>query len=789
MIRFSMMPVRCWRRSMSSSALIHVIRPPGFLTCFLRLFGSAAVFLALLSLTPAYGLALTNGVPSPGTIGLLLPDGTATTNPQVMSWLDAADEEGLRVETLTDTQFLALGNGSNAYRGIILPDQVHVSATDALIAAIQGYVTRGGQVMLVYDFGALTPAGAYAVPKSRLSSLAGVDYLLYDELRDRTTGLGPLTGFESILRQWQVPPGKSMLFTSTASPLAASSAATSGAMLAAQLDPTDAKATATRIGVLKGANLAANQALYLPSSPANPGGVIGYDHAQQFRGNPYDAHVTVRTEQGLVAAKISTNLPVVSGSKTPALKPVSFNATRKLTLVDATTPLTANMAGVAKSALATTESAAIALGSPAPDPVHAVSGYIYGVLTYPSFVTRGNFAGLQLASAPQFGLAAGVNTVGSGKVLFVNLPVNYLKGSSDAMPMHGFLHYFANTMLKLPHLSSLPNALPGLTLNWHLCSNFTTDMAALTQQGVFTHGPFSIHITAGPDTVAFGDHLGWNLPGNPQAQQMLRSLEAQGHRIGNHGGWIHDYYGENVSETNQATFQQYLVLNNNAVDAALGHATIEYAAPQGNSPTWATDWIEQHGAIGSYALSHTGVGPTRNYIGGLRRNPALWLEPVMPLGEWATFDEFIYYGIPKTDVSSWYQSLIDFSIRNRTNRLIYMHPPADEQWSDVVLAMLNYAKTKKQAGKFSWYTIADMSAFMTTRSKIKWTEAIAANGNCQFAASHPTSLARLSWIFPKSAFAKPVITAGSANVSDGGDGNWLVVATSGTTLNFRATPL
>ncbi|GAA4019968.1 hypothetical protein GCM10022212_15460 [Actimicrobium antarcticum] len=735
-------------------------------------------------------LALMSGIPSPGTIALLLPDGLAITNPGVTAWLDAAREEGLRIETLTDTQFLALGSGANAYRGLILPDGFHVTAPETLVTAIQNYVTGGGQAMLVYDFGALTSDGAYAIPKSRFSTLAGVDYLLYDELRDRTTGLGPITGLESNLRQIQVPPGKSMLFASSATSPAISAAK---AAVAPQISTTSAKVIATETGSLKSANLAPNEALYLPVGPSNPGGVLGYDHAQQFKADPIDKHTLVRTATGPVASKTttptvpSTALRSLNGpapTKTAVAPPLKFNTAKKLPVVNDTTPLTTTTSGIG---VARPLSFA-AVTTAATDSVHAVSGYVYGALTYPTFVTRGTFAGTQLANSPQFGLVAGINPVGSGKVLFVNAPLTYLKGGADGMLMHGFLHYFANDMLKLPRLSTMPNARAGLTLNWHLCSNFTTDMAQLTRQGVFTNGPFSIHITAGPDTIAFGDRLGWNLPLNTAAQTMLRNLQSQGHRIGNHGGWIHDYFGENASESNQATFQQYLDLNKNAVEAAIGRPTIEYAAPQGNTPSWAMNWLEQNGVVGTYYLGHTGMGPTRNYSDGVFKNPKLWINPVMPLGLYATFEEFIEYNIPKQNVIDWYKQMIDFSVQNRTNRLIYMHPNGAAEWSDVVLNMLAYAKTQKQAGKFAWYTIADIDNFMNARSKVGWNETVSATGVRQYTATHPTNLARMSWIFPKTGFAKPLVTAGTATVSDGGD-SWLVVASGGKTLSFSANPI
>lgn len=739
----------------------------------LKLLMLAVLMFSIRHVEAAQPLSLTGGVPRYNAIGLLLPDGVAATSPLVMAWLDAAEEEGLRIETLTDTQFLQLGTNANAYRGMIFPDQLHVSATDALITAVQNYVSRGGKAMLVYDFGVLNAAGVYAVPKSRLSNLAGVDYVLYDELRDRTTGLGPLTGALSRLRQLQVPPGKSIAFVTTmtaATTTAAFSSKTLLSVAAVTKEPPPHKVAATKTGVLKKALLGPNEALFLRTSPSNPGGLLGYDHAQQFGPSPYDAHLLVHPGK-----------PGPGNDKLPEPKPIKFDATHKEINVDDTTELDNARAN---QSLAISLAAAVAV-----DPVQAVSGYLYGELIYPSYVTRGVFAGTQLLNAPQFGMAAGVSNFGSGQTLFVNTPLTYLKGRSDGMLMHGLLHYFGNTMLGMPHLSSLPNARAGLTLNWHLCSNFTTDMATLTNLGVFNNGPFSIHITAGPDTVAFGDRLGWDLSNNPNAKQMLRTLDQQGHQIGNHGGWIHDYYGTNVSETNQATFQQYLELNNNAVVAALGHGVMEYAAPQGNSPSWSNDWIEQNGAIGSYSLSHTGMGATRNYTNGASRNPGLRLTPVMPLGLYATTEEFIAFNVPKSDVNAWYQSLIDFAILNRTNRLIYLHPIGAAQWSDVILTMLNYANTKQQTGKLAWYTIADMAWFMNFRGETIWNETLAANGAHLFTASHPNSLEAISWILPKVRFAKPVVTAGSATVSDGGDGNWLVIGGDIKTLKFSAAGL
>ena len=133
----------------------------------------------------------------PGVLMLLLPDAQDMADPRIAAWLDAASEVGVRVQPVSDSQFLALGSAALGYAGLILPDGLHVQASDAVVAAVSDYTQQGGRTLLVFDFGALTLLNGtpvYPVPKSRLSALAGVDYVLYDALRERTTGLGPVTG-------------------------------------------------------------------------------------------------------------------------------------------------------------------------------------------------------------------------------------------------------------------------------------------------------------------------------------------------------------------------------------------------------------------------------------------------------------------------------------------------------------------------------------------------------------------------------------------------------------------
>lgn len=699
--------------------------------------------------------------PDPGQLLLLLPDDLASDDPRIAAWRDAAHEVGVRLRTVSDSEFLALGADARGFAGLVLPDDLHTLASDALIEAVRQYTQAGGQTLLGFDFGALTLAGGvpvYPVPKSRLSDLAGVDYVLYDSLGDRTTGLGPVTARRSTLRALLVPPGKSVPWIDT------------GTLPTSALPATPEPTTPLQ----QAAGLASGGALYLPVSRQDPGGARGFD-VQQYSQLRYFGSSSR-------AARTA-----------PRQVQIDFGRAWKGSVTGRQTQVTPGPVQAAAGA---------------DDPLHVWHGYLLGPLLYPSYVTEGTFGtapGQQvLASSPQFGLVAGINPVGQGRVLFVNLPMTYLKGRTDALMMHGFLRYFAHEMLGLAHLSAMPDGVAGLTYDWHLDA-----MAAqaptqeLVRLNVFNDRKalFSIEMTAGPDAIVAGDKLGWNLTGNKVARQLLAGFAGTGHAVGSHGGWIHDFYGDEVTEDNalQSTggacvntvvrvdnFLQCLVLNRQAVDAVVKKPGRSYSAPEGNNPPWAMDWLEQQGVVAAYFGGHTGLGATRQWRDGVLRNPRLWVFPVTPQGLYATFEEFQAYGVPQAEVSAWYRELVDFSLAYNTSRLVYAHPPGAALWSPVLLDLLAYARA--QGNRFAWYPMPVLADFLTQRLQVQWTQsADSATGKTLFEASHPLSLARMSWRLPRSRFASaPQIVSGSASIDTSDPLYWTVRATRGTRLQFRA---
>lgn len=153
--------------------------------------------------------------PDAGLLLMLVPNEQLLDDPQLTAWVDAASEEGVRLQPVTDKQFKSLGARALEFAGLVLPDGLHRVVANDVVNAIITYTVEGGRTMLVYDFAALKlddlDRPVYYERKSRMSELAGIDYLLYDDLGDKTTELGRLVALPASLRAMMVPPGKSML--------------------------------------------------------------------------------------------------------------------------------------------------------------------------------------------------------------------------------------------------------------------------------------------------------------------------------------------------------------------------------------------------------------------------------------------------------------------------------------------------------------------------------------------------------------------------------------------------
>lgn len=414
-----------------------------------------------------------------------------------------------------------------------------------------------------------------------------------------------------------------------------------------------------------------------------------------------------------------------------------------------------------------------------------LSTYSYGQVSYAHFVTRGTFDGnVLLRGARQGSLVAGVRSAGKGKVLFVNLPLGYLRSRSDGALLHGFLSYFNTDVARLPRLLPTPGGTGGMVLNWHVDSN--ASYAALEaidrNTRLIDDGPFSIHLTAGPDTYVPGDKAGFNLVHDPRAMHWVRRFRGAGHAIGSHGGWIHNVFGTQVNEHNAARFSRYLDLNFMAVERATGSRVIEYSAPNGNQPQWVTNWLDAHGVNAYYFTGDTGMGPTHTYRDGRRSDRHTWAFPITPYGRNGSFEEAMHAGVPTAEVRTWLRGLIDFTARRHTVRLIYFHPPGALLYLQPMQDMILHARAMSPA-RFRWYTMGDYARFLSRRESVRWTLA-GDRAADRLDASSSTGLEGMTWLVPISRYGRPVPVQGIAIVKREA-GDWLVTASAGRTLRVN----
>ena len=723
-------------------------------------------------------------------VTLLVPDGADPKSWQVQVWTDSAAEEGLRMEVITDSALLAMGSTAAArIAGLIVPDSAHLRASDALVAAVKQYAFTGGNLMLVYDAGVLTAAGAFPLTgNARFADMVGVEYVLWNNGQGAGTmvGFGPVVGTQGRLDALSLPPGKYLPYTPPTSLALATN--TTAFVATSAADPSAAQAMAPLVLARAAqpiddgsANLRKKRDMSLRKLLGlglEADGALRYGRRNLNASRARDMHLfdRVARKPDAVAAMLMTSPGASSGT---------------------TTSVTA----VELAALPVATAAVLAGADTA---LHTISGYAYGPLSYYSYVTTGSFPGTVQLSSPEHGLVAGLRPYGSGQVLFVNLPLGYFKAiGSDSAPLHGFLGQFAREQLGIAAMSVQPRAKGGLIYNWHVDDgdDLTVDTKLLlASTTILHHGPFSIHFTAGPDVIRVGDKQGMNLPGNSNARALVRRLGNIGnipagtgsgkladHELGSHGGWIHDFWGANANEANVPDRTNLLTQNFNAIEAVTGRKIREYSSPQGNTPAWAVKWMEARGVVAMYLVGDIGNGLLRSWRNGARLSTNLWTSPVTPLGKYATFEEFEEFGITDTTSGQWLIDLQSFAVNHRTNRMFYTHPPGVVGHQAPINALLARADTLGAQGSFSWYTMTQLADFSQRRVATTWTTSVV-GATTTFSASHPTSLADMAWLLPKARFSQPAVMAGAAAVTSDSS-NWIVTANSGTTLRFAAQAL
>ncbi|WP_170066094.1 hypothetical protein [Neomoorella humiferrea] len=349
------------------------------------------------------------------------------------------------------------------------------------------------------------------------------------------------------------------------------------------------------------------------------------------------------------------------------------------------------------------------------DQGNAISSYSYGRLHY-----RHRRARLLDARVIAFDGQDGYNPVitektypSGGAVVFVNVPLGYYKQMSDDLPLRAILRTFLIEYARLPRLVNTPEGKGGLVVNFHLDSNaHITPLRAMIQRGVFRPGlQYSIHITAGPDTYKPGDGYGFDARSPWKGRPWVKLLQKYG-AIGSHGGWIHNYFAENLEKMPRQEVWRYLALNCDTLSSITGHPVLEYSAPAGHHPAFVNEWLKEHGVLAYYSPGDTGSSPTRSIFHGRQVSGTLWSFPITPYRQYAALEELIAAGVPLAEVKGWFDELLNFVENEHVIRLIYTHANRSEYALEALAYLAERAERDQEGGRLLVWPMSRFADFL-----------------------------------------------------------------------------
>jgi len=296
-----------------------------------------------------------------------------------------------------------------------------------------------------------------------------------------------------------------------------------------------------------------------------------------------------------------------------------------------------------------------------------------------------------------------------GTAVYVNMPIGKYKLRSDDLTPRSVLRTFLIRYAKIPRLVNSPGGKGGMVLNLHICSGaYFRALMVMMMQGLFQKDiPFSIHITAGPDTYKLGDGMGFFAESKYRGKPVLEVLRNYG-EIGAHGGWIHNFFAYNLQYLPRQKAIQLINWNFSALEAVTGKKIREYSAPGGNHPFWVNSRLEELGVNAYYYAGDSGAGPTHPRFEGKYAGRKMWAFPISPYQKYASFEEMERGHVPSEEVKQWLEDLVDFSAEERTIRMVYTHPSDTRFCLSAFRAFEEKALEEMKKGRI---TVAPMSWF------------------------------------------------------------------------------
>ena len=123
-------------------------------------------------------------------------------------WLGAAREQGLPASLVTVDEVMSdWRDEHHRFAGLVLPDGLAQRASPEFVTGLQQYVENGGRLLVVFDAAILDPEGLYALNRSVLSDLVGVNYAMSERLGDKMFREGVVFASSASVKMLGIPPG------------------------------------------------------------------------------------------------------------------------------------------------------------------------------------------------------------------------------------------------------------------------------------------------------------------------------------------------------------------------------------------------------------------------------------------------------------------------------------------------------------------------------------------------------------------------------------------------------
>lgn len=358
------------------------------------------------------------------------------------------------------------------------------------------------------------------------------------------------------------------------------------------------------------------------------------------------------------------------------------------------------------------------------DKEHAVSSYSYGKLKF-EHARAANVDARVVAFDRVEGEEVPVITEkiydSGGTVVYANLPLGKYKLRSDDLTPRSVLRTFLIRYAKIPRLVNSPGGGGGVVFNLHVCSGaYFRALTVMMIQGLFQKDlPFSIHITAGPDTYKLGDGTGFFAEDKFRGRPVLEVLKNYG-EIGSHGGWIHNFFAYNLAYMPQKSAFELLDWNFRALEQVTGKKVVEYSDPGGNHPLWVNQRLEELGVKAYYWAGDTGSSPTHPRLDDKYAGSKMWAFPITPFREFASLEEMERGNVPLAEVKQWMEDLIDFSADEREIRMIYTHPSDTRFGLEAMRTFEEKALSEQREGRITMAPMSEFADFLNRYAKTNW---------------------------------------------------------------------